>query len=164
MMGDTVHAEFVVHSKGITYQGQELPEGLPDEEMAHIESTGALEEGGPPATDAVDAAYGNKSGSEEAYLGETPPEPPKEEEPEQPPFVASDEQEEFYGEQPGRGDWGVIHDSEGGARKPTPSPVVDSKGDEVTPGPMNLQGGEPVAKTKLAAPKEEKAAPKKEAS
>jgi hypothetical protein len=165
MMGQTVHAEFVVHSKGVTNQGQELPDGLSDEEMAHIESTGALDEGGPPATDAVDAAYGTKSGSEENYLGETPPDPPEEEEPAQPPFVASDEQEEFYGEQPARGEWGTVFTPEGGTRKPEPSPVVNQAGEEVTPPPLNMQGGTDVEKTKLEAPKEAKAAPaKKEAS
>src|SRR4051812_24262080 len=111
-MGKTVHAEFAVHSQGITSQGQELPDGLEDDEVKRIEATGALEEGGPPATDAVDAAYGTKSGSEENYLGETPPEAPEEEEPVQPPYQTSDEAEEFYGSQPTRGDWATTFSAE----------------------------------------------------
>jgi hypothetical protein len=148
-MGDKVHAEFVVTSKGIVRQGQELPDGLEDGELDHIKSTGALEEGGPPATDAVDAAYGTKTGSEEAYLGEQPPDPPEEEEPEQPPFATSDEQEEFYASQPTRGDWATTFTAEGGARQPTASPVVNQRGEEVPAPRPNLQGGSQPVRTKL---------------
>jgi hypothetical protein len=142
-MGKTVHAEFAVHSQGITYHGQELPDGLPDEELKHIESTGALNEEGPPATDAVDAAYGTKSGSEENYLGETPPDAPEEEEPVQPPYQTSDEAEEFAAGQPTRGDWATTFSAEGGVRQPTPSPVVNQKGERVPAPKPNLQGGQP---------------------
>jgi hypothetical protein len=154
----TVQAEFVVTSQGVIPQGQPLPEGLPEEEMAHIESTGALEEGGVPATDAVDAAYGTKSGSEENYLGETPPDPPEEEEPLQPPFETSDEAEEFYGSQPTRGEYATTFTAEGGVRRPEPSPVVNQKGERVTPQKPNLGGEAPrqTPKTKLAAKKDEK--------
>jgi hypothetical protein len=141
VMGDKVHAEFVVTSRGIVRQGQELPDGLEGEELEHIKSTGALEEGGPPATDAVDAAYGSKTGSEEAYLGEEPPDPPEEEDPEQPPFETSDEAEEFYGSQATSGDPYAVRTAEGGVRTPTPSPVVNSKGEEVPAPKPNLQGG-----------------------
>jgi hypothetical protein len=161
-----VQAEFVVTSQGVIPQGQPLPEGLSDEEMEHIESTGALEEGGPPATDAVDAAYGTKTGAEENYLGETPPDPPEEEEPQQPPFEASDEQEEFYGEQATRGEYATTFTPEGGVRRPTPSPVVNQKGEEVPAPTPNLGGTAPTPepKTKLGNGKDKdkaaKSAPK----
>jgi hypothetical protein len=148
-MGDKVHAEFVVTTKGIIRQGQELPDGLEGDELEHIKSTGALEEGGPPATDAVDAAYGTKSGSQEAYLGEEPPDPPEEEDPAQPPFETSDEAEEFYGAQGTSGDPYAIRTAEGGVRSPTPSPVVNTKGDKVPAPKPNLQGGQAQSKTKL---------------
>jgi hypothetical protein len=150
-MGDKVHAEFVVTSRGIIRQGQELPDNLEDDELDHIKSTGALEEGGPPASDAVDAAYGTKSGSEEAYLGEDPPDPPEEEEPEQPPFETSDEAEEFYGQQGTAGDPYAVSTPEGGTRRPTPSPVVNQKGEEVPAPRPNLQGGQPQPRQKTKA-------------
>jgi hypothetical protein len=162
MADKTVQAEFVVTSQGIIQQGQELPEGLPEDEVKHIESTGALEEGGPPATDAVDAAYGTKSGSEEAYLGEEPPEPPEEEEPQQPPFETSDEAEEFYASQPTAGDPYSTRTSEGGVKSPTPSPVVNQKGERIPAPRPNLQGGAQQAKTKLQQRKEKQSDQKSE--
>jgi hypothetical protein len=160
-MGKTVHAEFAVHSQGITTQGRELPDGLEDDEVKRIEATGALEEGGPPATDAVDAAYGTKSGSEEAYLGEQPPDPPEEEEPVQPPYETSDEAEEFYGSQPARGEFATTFTAEGGSKRPTPSPVVNSKGEKVQAPRPNLQGGRPEQRQKLSREKKDQPAPKK---